>query len=101
MTLDQPKRDYFAARIAREPLIRDAISQSCEEWVAGRQTKMDTEAAMFFADRFFYAYGLGVWLRDNEFQTAQSEQNVLLWLLNGAWGKVSVARWVFDLTSSS
>ena len=101
MLLDVPKSDYFAARIAKEPAIRDAISESCREWIGSRPfPRMNDEQAMFVFDRFRYAHAFAVWLIEggmicNERNTG----DLLTWLLIDSWEQVCLAQWKCDLMS--
>src|ERR1035438_3618657 len=92
MTLEIPKRDYFAARIAREPAIRDAISECCRESIRGRQFRpLDVELGFFFYDRFHYGHVFGSWLQDGgaSFES-KTESEILAWLLIDSWERVSL-----------
>lgn len=101
MTAPVPRPDYFAARIAREPVIRDAISESCLAWIENQPWPvMDHEQALFVADRFRYGYIFGLWLRENGFGCpSNSEATILIFLLNESWRQFSAPRWKRDLES--
>ena len=101
MSLEGSKADYFAARIAREIEIRDAISESCMEWIVGtRMIPADFEQGFFFWDRFYYAHAFGYWLREQGFRLREkTAPNVLAWLLVDCWSEVHVYRWKSDLAS--
>ena len=103
MTLEIPKRDYFAARIAREPAIRDAISKSCLEWIeSGRFPIADFHACRFLFDRMNCAYSFGCWLRQSGFEAPhKSENETLGWLLVDCWDNILAARWAQALHDSS
>ena len=102
MTLELPKHDYFAARIAREPEIRDAISECCREWIRGRQFRpFDVELGFFFYDRFYYGHVFGSWLQESgaSFES-KTEPEILAWLLIDSWERVSLVLWIRDLSAA-
>ena len=96
---DRPLAPYLAARIAREPVIRDAISESCLEWIALRPLpKMDRETAVFLWERFEYANRFGQWLCKSGAEClGKSVDEVLQWLLIDSWTQVSILYWKNDL----
>lgn len=92
-------RNRFAARIDREPRIRDAIDEGCREFAAGRPwPKADPETTVFFWDRVEAAYGLAGWLRQNSFVGPDvSLESMLTLLLVDYWQQAGVCGWMATL----
>jgi hypothetical protein len=99
MIPEDEKPHYRAARIAREIVIRKAISESCVEWIAGRPLPyMDPETAVFLWERFEHAKRFGQWLRRSGVDCVErTADDVLAWLLIDSWTQVSLAQWKQDL----
>jgi hypothetical protein len=99
MIAEDEKPHYRAARIARETVIRSAISESCAEWIARRPLpNMDPETAVFLWERFEYAKRFGQWLRRSGADCVEKTvDDVLTWLLIDSWMQVSLAQWKQDL----
>ncbi len=93
------RAEYRASRIARELVIRDAISQSCMEWIdTGSLPLMDRETALFVYERFSYGHLLGEMMLNTGIESTSNERYTLAWLLLDSWLFVSFALWQYDLS---
>lgn len=93
--------EYVAATLSRESAIRDAISQSCVEWVEnGAVPIMSQTDAMFFYDRLFYAFGFGRLLSESGFEWPWGENDLLRWLLIDSWEQITCLLWKHNLENN-
>jgi hypothetical protein len=88
----------FLAKIARESVLRGAISESCVEWITnGRLPLMSSADALLFYDRIFYGFAFGELLAKSGFSWPGSEADLLRWLLIDSWERISCLLWKWDL----
>jgi len=99
VTLRQQNPAALAAMIAKEPVIRDAISESCRAWIeTGNLKAMNDENAHYFFDRLDYGEKMLRWIRSADFQCpAKSANEILHWLLIDSWDLVCHSLWKNDL----
>lgn len=94
--------EFALARSARESLIRDSISESCEEWVkSGSLPLMSAEDALFFYDRLFYGFAMARLLHKSGFEWNGSDGGLLSWLLTQSWVRISCLLWKASLEAQS
>src|SRR5580704_16886038 len=74
--------DLVELAIAKEPVIRDAISQICRAWIqTGEPMRMQDETFRYFLYRLLYASKVLVWLKSGGCQVPKTETDILHWLL--------------------
>src|SRR5438045_7708457 len=74
--------EYVLACLAREAALREAISQSCAEWVNGAGwPMMRIEDAGYLLDRVFYACAYSRQLLEAGFEWNKTESELFVWLL--------------------
>lgn len=89
---------FASAMIAKELVIRDAISESCRVWIlTGNLEAMLDEAAYYFFQRLRYGEKLIRWLRSGPISYGKSSNDALSWLLIDSWVCVSLPMWLDDL----
>lgn len=89
---------FAAAMRAKEIAIRDAISESCREWIAtGNLPAMEDKDAYHFFQRLHYGEKLIRWLRSEPVSYGKSANDALYWLLIDSWDYVSFPMWMDDL----
>jgi len=100
VTLVHENPSALAAMIAREPVIRDAISESCREWIQSGDLKpMTVDDAHYFYDRLDYGEKMIRWLRSDDLRCPSKTANeVLMWLVVDSWELVCLPLWKQDLT---
>lgn len=90
--------EYVAAKVARESVIRGAISESCVEWVkSGRLTIMSADDALFFFDRVLQAHAFARFLHESGFEWPGKEDALLVWLLVDSWERITCLNWKLGL----
>jgi hypothetical protein len=99
VTLRQQNAAALGDMIAREPVIRDAISEICTEWIeTGKLNWIKDEDAQYFYDRLYYGEKMGLWLRSGDFQShSKSADEILGWLLIDSWELVCLPLWKNEL----
>ena len=99
MTEQSQTVEFVAARITREHLIRESISESCRVWVRHNSWRMmNRQDALFVWERVAYAYKFGEWLHNRVECRSMSENEILLWLLIDSWVHVCADSWKWDST---
>jgi hypothetical protein len=87
-------RGYASAILAKEPVIRDAISKSLEVWIQTGQVILADEDLPYFVDRMKTASRLCSWLKSgNCVPFEKSSNEILEWLLIHSWPEIGVALW--------
>lgn len=88
-----------AAVFAKEPVIRGAISQSCEEWVeSGHWPVMNPEDAFYVWERVWRGHRFCQWLLRSGLASPDKTANqMLVWLLVDGWVNVLRFEWKEDL----
>jgi hypothetical protein len=91
--------DYLETMIARELVIRDAISESCRVWIqTGNRKPMKDQDAVHFYYRLFFASKMLRWIRSGDLQCHSKTQNEFLtWLLIDSWPLLCVDLWKSEL----
>lgn len=99
MTVARDNQNSVAAMLTREPLIRDAISESCRVWIeTGDLAAMDDKDAIYFFDRLQHGEKLLRWLLSGDCQCPNKTPNeILSWLLIDCWPVLGVSLWKDDL----
>lgn len=88
-----------SAMIAKEIVIRDAISESCRAWIqSGSLPPMDDRLARYFFDRLRFGDKLLLWLRSGGWKCPPFSTNELLeWILIDSWPPISFELWKSEL----